>query len=860
MAEPLRNPGLAARMKTVEAQEPPTTDVSGQPAGPSRWRALAAAAAGPVVIVAAVLVAMRGFVFLDRLSNEHPDILAFWLPRYCFLGQSLAAGHVPLWNPYQMTGAPFLSDPQSGWLSAPVTLFATTLPCATAVRFIIAVNPLLAGVGLYWFLRKEGLHRAAATAGGLSIVAIMGGSTIGLSLPFAGMLAWTPLVLVGASGYFGAGPGPARVGWLALAAFAWGQVAAAHMSHGLLMATLATVLYVAARAVRSARAGEAGPLRATASALAFLLVLPAANLALFIPRFALLPRTSLAQGYDALGQGLDPLIPAADPPLAEGGVWSGWPLALGASPGMYAGAAVLLAVPAALRGRRYLATAFGVAGLLSYLLTVDLLVGAGWFRSLVLDLPLGDVYLHNPGRLRFLMLLVVPVLGAVGIDALIRRPSGGARFAAAGAALFLLLPLFLGANPVRFILLAGGAAFALALFPQLGRGRRWAAVAIPAVLAAELVGAVLYAQAYRGGTVFLGLEGKPENLNPGPIRYPFVRVPEYLAPGPIALAMEGQHGRYVTWVPPRSYYERGYLTSQSAENWPALANARGMLFGLRDALGYSPIQLSGYWSYIRGTNENSVFYNAAVLQAPTLRDLRLLGVRYVVQPSFLDPIVPGRKVTEEGRYTLYEVRRWQPVVSVVSTWTVVRGPEDSLEALLRRGFNPRKEVVLEQHPGLSPQVVERGPAVPSGEVAGPGVPSGGAEPGLATYQEVWPEDVRITVEAEVPSIVLVRNAFDTGWTATVDGREAQVLRANHFLQGVAVPPGRHEIRLVYRDASILQGAAASGVVWSLLLVAALSSRGRRRWRDTSEVGFSDLFAPPPRPGGGRTRGGEPLPG
>src|SRR4051812_1147857 len=64
-------------------------------------------AAGPTLIVVLVLFAMRGFVFRDVLSDQHPDILAFWLPRWCYLGHSLRTGHVPVWNSLQFAGSPF---------------------------------------------------------------------------------------------------------------------------------------------------------------------------------------------------------------------------------------------------------------------------------------------------------------------------------------------------------------------------------------------------------------------------------------------------------------------------------------------------------------------------------------------------------------------------------------------------------------------------------------------------------------------------------------------------------------------------------------------------------------------------------
>src|SRR5207244_1687939 len=87
---------------------------------------------------------------------------------------------------------------------------------------------------------------------------------VGLSLPFDAMLAWTPFVLVAASRYLRAATVAGKLGWLALGAFAWGQVAAAHMSHGLAMATLTVTVYLIARAWRQVRAGQLRPWHAVA--------------------------------------------------------------------------------------------------------------------------------------------------------------------------------------------------------------------------------------------------------------------------------------------------------------------------------------------------------------------------------------------------------------------------------------------------------------------------------------------------------------------------------------------------------------------------------------------------------------------
>ncbi len=130
--------------------------------------------------------------------DAHPDVLSFWLPRFSFLGRSLGAGHIPLWNPYEMLGYRYAADPQSGWTYlGPMALFTAFSP-GVAMRAFIALNPLLGGLSLYAFLRIERLPPIAATVGGLSLAMMMAGSELAVSLPFAGTLAWTPVVLLGA--------------------------------------------------------------------------------------------------------------------------------------------------------------------------------------------------------------------------------------------------------------------------------------------------------------------------------------------------------------------------------------------------------------------------------------------------------------------------------------------------------------------------------------------------------------------------------------------------------------------------------------------------------------------------------------
>jgi len=760
---------------------------------------------GPLLILGSVVFALRGFIVDGGLTNQHPDLLTFWLPRWSFLGDSLAAGRVPLWNPFEMAGYRFAADPQSGWLYAPPSVLFSLLSPGLALRIFIVFDPLLAGLGIYAFLRKEDLGRAAAAAGGLVLSMMMATSTIAISLPFAGALGWTAVLLLAASGYRRSARWSGRLAWLALGAFAWMQVAAAHLSHGLVIATAFATVYLVAGAVTDSRAGIT-PGRSAASRVAlFLVVLPIAALPIIVPHVDLLGESSLRGGYGVLG---DTGQSDVGDPLGSSGVWAAWPLGFAAAPGAYAGATALACVLLAARTHRLrtLVVAVGGLAIVAYVLTAPLLVTAAWFRAFVLEIPFGDVYLHNPGRLRYVAVLALPILAGAGLQGLAERPlSPRAAFTWLGAAAitFLAWPLLAGGSLVRFAMVAAILVAAAPLLYGLATRRwRWAsAPALVGVLALELLGSAVYAQSYQGGTIFTGLEtGEHPSLVPQVLRYPTLDEAAFLAPSTIVEHLRAEPGRYATWAPPASYFEKGYLWMKSPWDWPALAPTRGTLFEIPDALGYNPVQLPRYWRYIRATNELSVFYNASVLNLPSVEDVRLLGLRYLVIPTGLESPVEGRMVEEADGYSLWELADSQPEATGTEQVERARNVQEALAMVTTPGFDPARIAVVEDSDVF-------------GAVSG-------AQSWEARIVGRSPTELRIRLEPANRGVLTIRSAFDPGWRAEIDGHDARTLPVDGFLQGVMVAQeGSAEVVLTYHDDSVMIGLALGAAIWGALLAA-----------------------------------------
>ena len=755
-------------------------------------RRFAAPAAGPALILAGVLVVLRNLAFHPLLTMG--DVRTLWLPTYCFLGKNLVHGHIPAWNPHSMAGVPFAADPQSGWMYLPAMLLFALFSCGFAIRLMIVLQPILAGLGVYWFLRGEGVSRPASTVGGLTLALGLAGSKIPLAIPFSASLAWTALALAACSRYLRATDSSRRFLWLVATGVAWGQIAAAHLSVGLLMGTVALSLFVAGKTWKS-------ELRQAGRAVALLAVsLPLVNLAYFLPRLAYAPRTSLGLGYAGLKKlaatfGDRGIIP---PPITTGPVW---PLKLVTSPGAFLGSVALGLSFAALWNRRHrrLAIMFAVLGSVSYILGLEAVahVVPTWLRSN----RVADFYLHNPYWTIFQLFLAIAVLGALGIEAWRDAKSWKTRalMVLPAVVVWAVLPVLFGARPTHFVLPAAGAAAGFAL---LVGAARWNVLflALPAVVALELT--VNGVAARRTVLPF----HPPPSLGALPV--PNLRLQNYLRLGHIHRRLRQSTARYAT-VGFDKVFDR--VTNES------------LYFGTESIDAYNAVQLRRYWSFVRALQDPPIEYNRAYFVHPSRAVLDVLGVNWTVRRR--RPARPGRRrpqsVVNEHDWTL--VRRSPGVsrVAVINSWTVVGDANEALQRVSRPSFDPSRTLILEGDAGIAASEATRQLA-------------------QATYRWTGTQSARVQVRTGTDALLIVRNAYDEHWHATVDGRPAPVLPADYVIQAVPVPRGTHTVDLTYDDPWVGYGLLGSAVVISGLLGFAARERflARRRGRAEAEPSAS----------------------
>jgi hypothetical protein len=94
-----------------------------------------------------------------------------------------------------------------------------------------------------------------------------------------------------------------------------------------------------------------------------------------------------------------------------------------------------------------------------------------------------------------------------------------------------------------------------------------------------------------------------------------------------------------------------------------------------------------------------------------------------------------------------------------------------------------------------------------------------------------PERVEIEARLTSPGIVVLADAYYPGWSLAVetDGvtRDAEILRTNRVLRGVALPAGKHRLVFRYRPVAFHVGAATSGVALVALVVIVAVTRRKK---------------------------------
>lgn len=141
-------------------------------------------------------------------------------------------------------------------------------------------------------------------------------------------------------------------------------------------------------------------------------------------------------------------------------------------------------------------------------------------------------------------------------------------------------------------------------------------------------------------------------------------------------------------------------------------------------------------------------------------------------------IVPGQyRLIYSGDVKIYENLDVMPRAFLVQGWQWQPDVEGSVAAMAEAGFDAWQEAVI----------VGEGAAEAGNGQAG--------EARIVTYRA---QEVVVQTISDAPSLLVVTDAFYTGWEATVNGEPVEVHQVDGMFRGVFLPAGEHEVHFWFQ--------------------------------------------------------------
>jgi hypothetical protein len=190
--------------------------------------------------------------------------------------------------------------------------------------------------------------------------------------------------------------------------------------------------------------------------------------------------------------------------------------------------------------------------------------------------------------------------------------------------------------------------------------------------------------------------------------------------------------------------------------------------------------------------------------------LKLLGVRYIYHKaadgrnSWAFPFWEYTQGTSmevifnDEKYQVFEYKDSYPRTFLASSYKVTTDDWDIMRTLLDPTFDARETLVLEESPIIEPM---------------PGT-------GSATIASYAPTSVVIKTESQVPKLLFLSDVFDPGWHVYVDGKKSPLYRADYDFRAVALPAGEHTVEFKYLPRKLVYGfflAIGAGILVVLSL-------------------------------------------
>lgn len=690
-------------------------------------------------------------------NNAMPDVHGQIYPWKKFTIDTFRKGELPLWNPYSFSGNPHLANFQSAVLS-PFNLLFFVFPFIDAWSILILVQPLLAGLFMYLFVRAIGVIRIGALISSVSfmfcgfMVVWMAYGTLGFAIVYL------PLALLAVEKFFQT----KKFLFLLLLVFTIPlSFFSGHFQISLYFLA-GLVSYILFKGIVTKNAANA----------LYLLLFTVFGLALSLPQ--LLPsiefykhavRSEIFQISEAIPVQYLVTIIAPDffgNPVTRNdwfGHYAEWAGFIGTIPLILAIYAVF--APNSPREKRQIIIFFAAMVIISLILAVN-----SPLSTFLISLKIPVLSTSALSRIIVLFSFSFAVLAGFGFESLQKDLRGN-------KSVKKIMLLFSAMSGVLIIL------WALLLFGKIYPDD-WLTVAkrnliLPTVLIATSTVVVYFSVRIKIFAVLaIGLllmaasfdsfrfAQKWMPLDPKELVYPHVPVIDGIARNIGQGRIFGNLGAEVT-----TYY------------------------GFPSIEGYDPLYIDRYGEFIRtaSTGEFTKGERSVVKidrnGVYTDRALDLLGVTLVFQPiadtnqGWAYPVWHDKKryelIYKDDKFELYRNTLAMPRASLFYNFEVIVDSKDILTRFYSEKFDFRKTLLLEENPDV---LLKTGT-------------------GSADIVQYTPNKITIHAQTTVPALLFLSDNFYPGWKVAVNGKEEKLYRANYSFRVVIVDSGESTVEFSY---------------------------------------------------------------
>lgn len=283
----------------------------------------------------------------------------------------------------------------------------------------------------------------------------------------------------------------------------------------------------------------------------------------------------------------------------------------------------------------------------------------------------------------------------------------------------------------------------------------------------------------------------------------------------------------IKWMPfdPKSLVFPDTTTTKSLSKIAGYNRVFGNLGGeaaiyyhLPSVEGYDALYIKKYGELINfiedgkleDLNRSVVIFSKNGKHAP--KAINLLDIKYIVHkladdhavwtfPYWTYPNNQFKLAYKDSKYEFYENTNVFPHVFLVGKYKVEKDSDKILNLMFDSNFDLRKEVILEKDPGIAISSIDVG------------------EARILNYS---PNNIEISVDAKNNAALFLSDNYYEGWKASIDGKDISILRADYNFRAIPVEQGKHAVRFFYDPWSFRLGlylaiGGLSGVLFMILI-------------------------------------------